>query len=68
MIGKSGQNGLSRSRFSILGQPPRSRILIDGPAGIKIHNMIASMKLSSLIIHDLTFTLYFPNETSGWKI
>ncbi len=25
MIGKSGQNGLSRSRFSILGQPPKHR-------------------------------------------
>ncbi|MEE9396216.1 MAG: hypothetical protein V3V31_04310 [Methylococcales bacterium] len=25
MIGKSGQNGLSRSRFSILGQLPRRR-------------------------------------------
>ncbi|MEE9396354.1 MAG: hypothetical protein V3V31_05005 [Methylococcales bacterium] len=23
MIGKSGQNGLFHSRFSILGQPPR---------------------------------------------
>ncbi|MEE9398198.1 MAG: hypothetical protein V3V31_14425 [Methylococcales bacterium] len=23
MIGRSGQNGLFRSRFSILGQPPR---------------------------------------------
>ncbi|MEE9397548.1 MAG: hypothetical protein V3V31_11115 [Methylococcales bacterium] len=26
MIGKSGQNGLFHSRFSILGQPPRRRI------------------------------------------
>ncbi|MEE9397476.1 MAG: hypothetical protein V3V31_10740 [Methylococcales bacterium] len=25
MIEKSGQNGLFRSRFSILGQPPRRR-------------------------------------------
>ncbi|MEE9396741.1 MAG: hypothetical protein V3V31_06975 [Methylococcales bacterium] len=25
IIGQSGQNGLFRSRFSILGQPPRRR-------------------------------------------
>ncbi|MEE9397219.1 MAG: hypothetical protein V3V31_09435 [Methylococcales bacterium] len=28
MIGKSGQNGLSRSRFSILGQSPSTPYLV----------------------------------------
>ncbi|MEE9395577.1 MAG: hypothetical protein V3V31_01060 [Methylococcales bacterium] len=37
MIGKSGQNGLFRSRFSILGQPPRMYKLFSSRSLVPLH-------------------------------
>ncbi|MEE9395538.1 MAG: hypothetical protein V3V31_00860 [Methylococcales bacterium] len=52
MIGKSGQNGLFRSRFSILGQAPN-------PSRKSTHSKRAFLNVKGISREKYTLSLYY---------